>query len=76
MESHVSSLSGNPIFFSPTLATLRTLPFPYVPLIKLFLIIRERQFALLLQCFKIAFHLAKGKVLINVPILSIRGLLT
>lgn len=41
-----------------------------------FLIIREKQYGLLLQCFKVVFHLAKGKVLINMPILSGRGLLT
>ena len=52
------------------------LSFPYVPLMKLFFIIRERQYGLLLQCFKVVFHLAKGKVLINLPILSSRGLLT
>ena len=76
MESHVSILSGNPIFFCPTLATLRILPFPYVPLMKPFFIIRERQYGLLLQCFKAVFYLAKGKVLINMPILSGRDLLT
>lgn len=53
------------------------LSFPYVPLMKLFFfIIRERQDGLLLQCFKVVFHLAKGKVLIILPILSSRGLLT
>ena len=53
------------------------LSFPYVPLMKLFFfIIRERQYGLLLQCFKVVFHLAKGTVLINLPILSSRGLLT
>jgi len=41
-----------------------------------FFIIRERQYGLLLQCFKVVFHLAKGKGLINTPILSGRGLLT
>ena len=42
----------------------------------IFFIIRERQYGLLLQCLKVVFHLAKGKVLINLPILSSRGLLT
>ena len=40
-----------------------------------FFIIRERQYGWLLQCFKVVFHLAKGKVLINLPILSSRSLL-
>ena len=42
----------------------------------IFFIIRERQYGLLLQCLKVVFHLAKEKVLLNLPILSSRGLLT
>ena len=69
---------GIPFFLSYSRdITNIALSFPYVPLMKLFFfIIRERQYGLLLQCLKVVFHLAKGKVLINLPILSSRGLLT
>ena len=68
---------GIPFFLSYSRdITNIALSFPYVPLMFFFFIIRERQYGLLLQCFKVVFHLAKGRVLINLPILSSRGLLT